>query len=87
VLIDLVEAFDDIESRFGLAGPLPRSGAVDRVGAVRDQFAVWFFRDVRWVVDEGYLHDVRVPLPLDRRRERERVLGALRDDLSDRGGL
>lgn len=87
LLIDLVDAFDQVESHFGLAGPLPRGDHDDPVAALRDLFALWFFRDVRWVVDDEYLLDARKPLSPERRRGRERVVAALRADLADRGGL
>jgi hypothetical protein len=87
ILIDLVDAFDSVESHFGLAGPVPPGDREDPVDALRELFALWFCRDVRWVISDLYLVDSRKPLSTTRQADRERVLDALRLDLYDRGGL
>lgn len=86
LLIHLVEALDSIESHFGIAGPIPASDRTDPVDALRELFAHWFHRDIRWLIFESYLTDSRKPLAADRTADRVRVLDALTMDLADRGG-
>jgi hypothetical protein len=86
LLIHLVEAFDSVESHFGVAGPIPAGDRDDPVEALRELFAYWFHRDIRWVIFESYLTDSRKPLSAERTAGRERVLAALTADLADRGG-
>jgi hypothetical protein len=87
LLIDLVDAFDSVESHFGIAGPLPFGDRTDRVSALRDLFALWFHRDIRWVISQHYLDDAKKPLSAARRADRRRVMEALGQDLADRGGI
>jgi hypothetical protein len=86
LLIHLVEAFDSVESHFGIPIPLPPGDHNDPVAALRDLFALWFHRDLRWVVSEQYLHDASKPLSERRQADRRRVLDALHRDLMSRGG-
>lgn len=86
LLIHLVDAFESIESHFGIAAPVPAGDRSDPVEALRELFAHWFHRDIRWVIFESYITDSRKPLPPDVTAERMRVLTALSTDLADRGG-
>jgi hypothetical protein len=87
LLIHLVEAFDAVESPFGIPTALPADDHDDPVAALRDLFALWFHRDLRWVVSEQYLHDALKPLSEQRLADRRRVLDALHSDLVSRGGI
>lgn len=87
LLIHLVEAFDTIESHFGIAGPTPKGDRDDPVQALRELFAHWFHRDIRWAIFESYLTDSKKPLSAKRVADRVRVRKALANDLSDRGGV
>jgi hypothetical protein len=88
VLIDLVDAYDSVKSHFGIAGALPTRDRESPVEALRDLFALWFHRDIRWALSEHYVHDSRKKkLPVAVRAARHRVLDALRADMRDRGGL
>lgn len=86
LLIHLAEAFDSIESHFGIARPILAGNRNDPVDALRELFAHWFHRDIRWVIFPAYLTDSRKPLSPERTAARVRVLDALRTDLADRGG-
>ncbi len=88
VLIDLVDAYDSVESHFGIAGALPPGDRESPVDALRELFALWFHRDIRWVLSQLYLSDSRKRrLPAAVLASRQRVLDALQADLQDRGGL
>lgn len=87
LLIDLVDAFDFAESLFGIAGPQPFGDRTDRVSALRDLFALWFHRDIRWVISPHYLDDAKKPLSAVQRADRRRVMDALSQDLVERGGI
>ena len=88
ILIDLVDAFDSVESHFGVAGPLPLGDRGICIDSLRELFALWFHRNVRWSVSDLYLADSRgKPLSAERRERRVKVLEALTADMRDRGGL
>lgn len=88
VLIDLVDAYESVESHFGIAGPLPSGDRESSIDALRELFALWFHRDIRWVLSELYLRDSRKKqLPAAVLAGRRRVFDALCADVQDRGGL
>lgn len=87
VLIDLIDEFASVESHFGFGGSVDVSDCEPRIGALRRLFALWFFRDVRWVVSDRYLDDSKKGVSDDELRNRERVLETLSCDLWERGGL
>jgi hypothetical protein len=88
VLIDLVDAYDSVESHFGIGRALPRGDRDSPVDALRELFALWFHRDIRWVLSDLYLSDSRKKkLPAAVVASRQRVLDALSADMQDRGGL
>jgi hypothetical protein len=88
VLIDLVDAYASVESHFGIPRALPPGDRDSPVDALRELFALWFHRDIRWVLSELYLRDSRKKqLPAAVVAGRRRVLDALSADTQDRGGL
>lgn len=87
-LIRLVDKFDDLEGSFGFDGRLLRGEWTDPTHALGDLFAIWFWRDVRFLIPDGYLTNSRSkPLSAERLKSRRRVLDALRADLFARGGV
>jgi hypothetical protein len=84
LLIHLAQNLDDIGGSFGLATGFSPDSWGDPVCALRDLFALWFSRDVRFYLPPAQMHDGR--LDELRWKQRQSVLDAFAQDFWQRGG-
>ncbi|MDQ4144701.1 MAG: hypothetical protein M3198_13350 [Actinomycetota bacterium] len=87
VLIWLYENLSAAEASLAfLIGPVAASSWPTPVDALRDLIQLWFWRDIRfWVDDDLHMRDGRKPLPYEARRAREVAVHELARDFSERG--
>lgn len=73
VVIELTQRFDDVVGALGWAGLQPQHWET-RDGALRDLFAIWFWRDVRIHISDLTLDDAKRTLSAHRQARRLQAL-------------
>lgn len=85
ILIEIRERLEDVEHGAGLVGGPLWSSHDDPVDSLRDLVQLWWWRDMRFLVDPVHLSDSKKPLSEDRKRAREDAVRELGRDFFERG--